>query len=154
MQAMRATLKLSGVALSLFSTALASLWVASGAWGAKVQQVTDTANLQLVSADGNTLIETGKASGTMPGNVHVSLTLGTSTATSEFTIYTKNGTITGRAQGKLKPGKGGWESFGGALAVQRGTGRFHKALGKGDLYGAIERVDDSLRVQVTGRLQY
>lgn len=134
--------------------ALTSLWLVSGVSAAKVQTVTDKANLQLVSADGDTLVETGQASGTMPGTVRVSLTLGTSTATSNFTIDTKGGAISGSGQGTLKPGKGGWESFGGALSVQRGTGRFRGASGKGGLYGLIYRVDDSLSLQVTGRLRY
>jgi hypothetical protein len=116
--------------------------------------VTDKAHLSLVSADGNTLYEKGKASGTLPGTVEVSLTLGDRTATSSFTIHARGGTISGRGKGTLKPGKGGYDSFGGSVSVVRGSGRFRGAHGDGGLYGSIYRVTDSMSVQVTGRLHY
>jgi hypothetical protein len=121
---------------------------------ASALSVSDSAKLRLVSADGNTLYERGKASGTLPGTVEVALTLGAHTASSSFTIRTQGGTITGRGSGKLKLGKGGYDSFGGAVSVQRGTGRFRHAAGKGGLYGSIYRVNDAMSVQVTGTLRY
>jgi hypothetical protein len=127
---------------------------ASGAQAARVESVTDDASLHLVSADGNTLFEQGRASGTLPGTVEVTLTLGEHAATSTFTIHTTGGTIGGRGTGKLHPGSAGYDSFGGACVVTHGTGRFRGASGEGGLYGSIYRVDDSLRVQVTGKLRY
>lgn len=128
--------------------------LAAGAHAARVQSVTDNASLHLISADGNTLVERGRASGNLPGTVEVSLTLGDRTATSTFTIHTTVGTIGGRGSGKLTPGSAGYDSFGGTCAVTHGTGRFRGASGKCGLYGSIYRVDDSLRVQVTGKLRY
>jgi hypothetical protein len=75
-------------------------------------------------------------------------------ATSTFTIHTAGGTIGGRGSGKLHPGEGGYDSFGGTCAVTHGTGRFRGASGVCGLYGSIYRVEDSLRVQVTGKLRY
>jgi hypothetical protein len=141
------------------SIVLALTWVAStgsaiATHGARVQSITDNAGLHLVSADGNTLFERGRASGNLPGTVEVTLTLGDHTATSTFTIHTTGGTIGGRGSGKLTPGRAGYDSFGGTCAVTHGTGRFRGASGKCGLYGSIYRVDDSLRVQVTGKLRY
>jgi len=127
---------------------------AVGARAARVRSVMDSAHLELVSADGNTLVEKGRASGTLPGTVEVSLTLGDRTATSSFTIRSKGGTISGRGKGRLKPGKGGYDSFGGSVAVVRGTGRFRGVSGTGGLYGSIYRVTDAMSVQVTGKLRY
>jgi len=127
---------------------------AAGAHGARVQSITDNAGLHLTSADGNTLFEQGRAAGNLPGSVEVALTLGNRTATSTFTIHTTGGTISGHGTGKLHPGHGGYDSFGGTCAVTHGTGRFRGASGACGLYGTIYRVDDSLRVQVTGKLRY
>lgn len=106
------------------------------------------------SADGNTLFERGRASGNLPGTVEVTLTLRDHAATSTFTIHTTGGTIGGHGTGKLHPGSAGYDSFGGTCAVTHGTGRFRGASGACGLYGSIYRVDDSLRVQVTGKLRY
>ncbi len=116
--------------------------------------VKDSARLHLISADGNTLVEQGRAEGNLPGTVMASFTLSSRTANSTFTIHASGGTVNGRAEGKLKPGKHGYDSFGGSLSVQRGSGSFHGAHGSGGLYGSIYRVTDSMSVQVTGRLYY
>jgi hypothetical protein len=143
------TLLIAVVSLSVVSTGSAAR-----AHATRAQSVTDTAHLQLVSADGNTLVEMGRASGTLPGTVEVSLTLGDRTATSSFTIRSSGGTISGHGAGTLTPGKHGYDSFGGSVAVVRGTGRFRGASGKGGLYGSIYRVTDAMSVQVTGKLRY
>ncbi len=136
------------------SLSIASIGSAGGVHAARVQSVMDSAHLQLVSADGNTLVEKGRASGALPGTVEVSLTLGDRTATSSFTIRSTGGTISGRGAGTLTPGKGGYDSFGGSVAVVRGTGRFRGASGKGGLYGSIYRPTDAMSVRVTGKLHY
>jgi hypothetical protein len=135
------------------AVALGALGIAP-ACAASSTFVKDSAKLHLVSADGNTLIEEGRASGTLPGSVRVSLTLGAHRATSLFTIRTAAGTVTGSGQGALKIGRGGYDSFGGALSVQHGSGRYRHASGKGAIYGSIYRVTDAMNVQVSGRLHY
>jgi hypothetical protein len=127
---------------------------AAGAHPARVQSVTDSASLHLVTADGNTLYEQGRASGNLPGTVEIAMTLGDRTATSTFTIHTTGGTIGGHGSGTLHPGKGGYDSFGGTCAVTHGSRRFRGVSGVCGLYGSIYRVEDSLRVQVTGKLRY
>ncbi len=127
---------------------------AAGAHAARVQSITDNARLHLTTADGNTLYEQGKASGKLPGTVEIAMTLGDRTATSTFTIHTTGGTIAGHGTGTLHPGKGGYDSFGGTCAVTHGTGRFRGASGACGLYGSIYRVEDAMRVQVTGKLRY
>ena len=82
------------------------------------------------------------------------MTLGDRTATSSFTIRSAGGTISGHGAGTLTPGKHGYDSFGGSVAVVRGTGRFRGVSGKGGLYGSIYRATDALSVQVTGKLHY
>jgi hypothetical protein len=136
------------------SAALALLAASAAPSAAATLRVTDSARMSLVSADGNTLFERGRATGTLPGTVEVSLTLTGHAATSRFTIRTRGGTISGRGSGTLKPGKGGWDSFGGSVSVVRGTGRFRGASGRGGLYGAIYRITDAMSVQVAGTLRY
>jgi hypothetical protein len=119
-----------------------------------VHSITDHASLHLASADGNTLNEQGRALGNLPGTVEVAMTLGDRTAASTFTIHTTGGTISGRGTGKLTPGRAGYDSFGGTCAVTHGSGRFRGVSGACGLYGSIYRVDDSMRIQVTGKLRY
>ena len=138
---------------------LALTWVAStgsaiATHAARVQSITDTASLHLTTADGNTLFEQGRASGNLPGTVEVAMTLGDRTASSTFTIHTTGGTIAGRGNGKLTPGHAGYDSFGGTCAVTHGSGRFRGASGACGLYGSIYRVEDPMRLQVTGKLRY
>jgi hypothetical protein len=48
----------------------------------------------------------------------------------------------------------GLDAFDGTCAVTHGSGHFRGASGECGLYGSIYRVEDSLRVQVTGKLRY
>lgn len=135
---------------SLIAAALAlqcSAALASGATAVK-----DTAHLQLLKASNNRLTESGKATGTLPGNVEVTLAINGRTATSSFKIAAHGGSIWGHASGRLKLGRGGYESFGGSLSVEGGNGRFAHAHGSGGLYGTLNRANDAMTVQVDGDL--
>lgn len=134
--------------------ALAGASPATSADAGHTLVVKDSTSLHLASADGNTLIEQGKATGTLPGSVRVTLVLKSHTATSSFTIYASGGSISGSGSGGLKVGTGGWDSFGGKLTVQHGSGRYGGAHGIGDLYGSVYRVTDAMKAQVTGTLHY
>lgn len=115
--------------------------------------VKDTAHLHLLKASNSTFSESGQANGDLPGTVEVTLTLTGHTATSSFKIDVHGGgAIWGHGSGKLKLGKGGYESFGGTLIVAGGNGRFLHASGTGGLYGTLNRANDSMNVQVTGNL--
>lgn len=121
---------------------------------AKVESISDRASLRLLHADGDTLFEAGRASGDLPGTLHVTLTLRTASARSSFTIRAHGGTISGRGTGKLKIGKGGYDSFGGRVEVTGGTGIFHGASGTAGLYGTIYRITDQIKLQVKGKLHF
>lgn len=117
-------------------------------------RVHDSAKLKLLSADGNTLVEQGRAKGNLPGTVRVTLTLRAHTATSTFTLRVAGGSIAGSGKGSLKAGKRGYDSFGGKLTVRHGSGRYRGAHGSGGLYGSVYRVTDAMSVKVSGTLRY
>jgi hypothetical protein len=109
--------------------------------------------LHRVHVIGNTLIEEGKAKGTLKGRVKIRLTLEVErrSATSRLTMYLRGGDLLGHASGRATTGKEGWESFGGEMWIDHGTGRYAHASGSGQMYGALNRNSDVLIVQVTGR---
>jgi hypothetical protein len=113
---------------------------------------TDTAHLRLISSPGSLLIEEGSASGTLPGWLKVRFDVGP-TVTAKFVIYTNGGTIQGHGAGRLHSA-GLYSTFGGWLQINGGTGRYAHARGSGGLYGAINRRDDSLTIQTTGRISF
>jgi hypothetical protein len=126
----------------------------SGDWAraATTLKATDSAHLRYVSASGSTLYETGHASGTLPGQMHVHMQI-SSTFSGSFTIYAPGGTIEGR--GLAKPhGSGVYESFAGTLQVTGGTGRYRHAHGRGDMYGVFDRNSYALTIKTTGKLYY
>jgi hypothetical protein len=117
--------------------------------------VKDEGRLHLVSSSGSNLIEEGPISGTIPGRVRVSFNVGP-TVYASFTIYVQSGgSISGRGHGALHS-TSAYSTFGGALSVTHGTGRYTHASGTGDLYGAINRKSSSypMTVQTVGELHY
>lgn len=121
---------------------------------ASTMSVKDQAHLKLVNSRENTLIEAGEVTGTIPGTVRVSFTLRGLHATSSFTIYAKGGTISGVGSGTVKSGKTGYDTFGGALRLTGGSGRYKHATGSGGLYGSLYKLNESISVQVDGTLHY
>lgn len=119
---------------------------------ARVLNASDTAHLHYISASGSLVLEEGKATGKLPGNMRVHLNLGT-TFTGDFTIYTRGGSIHGH--GSARPhGSGTFESFSGTLTVTGGTGRYIHAHGHGGLYGTFDRDNYALVIKTTGSLTY
>jgi hypothetical protein len=153
---------LIGLGMMLFAVsawgnrAWAARSAAPFAFTAHVLSVSDSSELHVVKAVGNTLIEEGSATGTLPGVVRIRLNINveTSSAASSFTLHTRGGTLIGHAAGTASPGHGGWESFAGKMWLDRGTGRYARASGSGHMYGALFRRTDRLRVQTIGRLRY
>jgi hypothetical protein len=123
---------------------------------ARVVAVHDKGELHLVHAVGETLIEEGKATGTLAGTAKIGLNIDAArgTARAGFTLYLRNGTLSGHAQGAAHGGHGGWESFSGTMWLSHGTGLYAHASGSGKMYGAIYRRTDRLIVQESGRLHY
>jgi hypothetical protein len=119
---------------------------------ARVLSVNDAAHMHLISSGGNTLIEEGQATGSLPGRVRAHLSIGPSTVKSSFTIYLHGGSISGRGVARLNVGHGAYASFGGSLTVTHGSGRYAHVYGSGGLYGTINRNNDNAVVQVVGNL--
>jgi hypothetical protein len=145
-----ASLWLTGVCIGPVEDASARVSTASAA---RVTPVSDHARLHGVGAYGNTLIEEGRVEGTLQGRVKVRLNIEVEnrTATSRFTFYLRGGNLVGHASGKATTGEEGWESFGGEMWLDHGTGRYAHASGSGRMYGALNRNTDVLIVQVVGR---
>jgi hypothetical protein len=121
-------------------------------WAARTVGVNDTGRLRLLKAFGSVLLEEGHATGTLPGQTRVRLTVGGS-VTASFWIRAAGGTIYGTGGATLHS-SGRYASFGGWLRVSRGSGRYAHARGSGRLYGAIDRRTDALTVQTVGTLRY
>ena len=134
--------------------ATAALGASPRARVAKTIQVSDTGRLRLANPNGagSTLVEEGKATGTLPGSVRASLTIGTSTVQVTFTLYLHGGTITGHGTAKFNAGQNEYASFGGSVAVNHGGGHYAHASGTGKVYGSINRNTDNATVQVVGQL--
>jgi hypothetical protein len=143
--------------------ALVAAPISSGAQGndqqalaARALNVTDTAHLHFVKESGAQLIDEGAATGTLPGTVRVSFNVG-ATVAATFTIYAHGGSIVGRGSGALHKNKSQsdvYVSFGGTMAVSRGTGRYAHAHGTGGFYGVIDRKSYAVTIQTTGTLSY
>jgi hypothetical protein len=118
--------------------------------------INDKSTLHRVRAIGNTLVEEGNAEGTLKGrvNIRIDLEAERASATSRFAMYLSGGNLFGHASGKATTGKEGWESFGGKMWIDHGTGRYAHASGSGKMYGALNRRTYVLVVQVIGRLAF
>ncbi len=124
-----------------------------GATVARSTSINDKSTLHRVQTIGNTLIEEGNAEGTLRGRIRIRLNLEaeSSSATSHFAMYLSGGDLLGHANGRATMGREGWESFSGELWIDRGTGHYAHASGSGKLYGALNRRNYVLVVQMRGR---
>ncbi len=126
---------------------------APSARAARSLNVKDEGHLHLAGhPQGSSIVEEGSMSGNLPGSVRVRFNVG-ATVTASFTIYVHGGSISGRGSGALRS-TSLYSTFGGALTVTSGTGRFKHASGRGGLYGAINRRTYAVTVQALGRLSY
>lgn len=119
---------------------------------AKILSVRDAAKMHLLNANGNTWIEEGRATGTLVGTAHVTLSFNGSTTTSNFTFHLRAGAISGHGRAKLHSGNGRYESFGGTATIIGGTGKYAHISGTGGFYGVIDRTNSNAEVQVIGNL--
>jgi hypothetical protein len=125
-----------------------------GAMAARSTSISDKSTLHRVKTIGNTLIEEGNAEGTLKGRVKISLDLEeVGSATSHFVMYLPGGNLLGHANGKAATPKEDWESFGGNMWIDHGTGRYAHVSGSGKMYGALNRHTYVFVVQVTGRVR-
>lgn len=115
----------------------------------------DEAKLHYVRASGSSLIDEGKASGTIPGTVRIDFTYtGSPNVGAQFTIYGSSGSLRVHASGKLSSPTNPKPSFKGNLSIVGGSGRYAHAHGSGTLYGVFYRRSYGLVVQVQGTVYY
>jgi hypothetical protein len=111
----------------------------------------DSATLHLVRP-GERLLEEGAATGALPGHMRAELNIGP-LYTGSFTIYTRNGRISGN--GTATPhGAGRYQSFAGWLNVTSGSGLYAHVHGRNNLYGVFDRRTYAVTVKTTGSLSY
>jgi cytoskeletal protein RodZ len=118
--------------------------------------VADKGELHLVHAVGNTLIEEGQATGTLPGIAQVKLDVNTAkgVATASVRLTRPDGTLASHSSGRTEGGHGGWEDFSGTMSIEHGSGEYANASGSGQISGQINRRTDRLLVEVSGTLRY
>jgi hypothetical protein len=151
-----AILLLGAIATTPASVAARTTSKSPDARTARSTSINDKSKLHLIQVIGNTLIEEGDTEGTLKGRVKIRLNLEAerNSATSHFAMYLPGGDLLGHASGKATTGKEGWESFGGAMWIDHGTGRYAHASGSGKMYGAFNRHSHVLIVQAIGRLAF
>lgn len=119
---------------------------------ARSLNVTATAHLYLVRAEGSQLFEQGPVSGAFVGSMRAELKTGV-VFTGSFTTRVNGGSIKG--VGRATPhGSGRYQSFSGSFVVTGGSGRYAHVRGHAGLYGVFDRRTDSVIVQTTGKLSY
>lgn len=147
-------------ALSLVAAvATAALLAGAGVVDAAAARVagtlslSDTGHLHRTSHHGFTLNEEGSASGTIAGTIYIHLKIvSTNRVTAEVSIYPSDSSITGYATADYRP-SGAVASFGGAMTIDRGTGRYSGAHGTGlSFTGTVQRSNDAVTVHVSGRM--
>jgi hypothetical protein len=117
----------------------------------------ETGHLHRTSGRGITinqdLNEEGSASGTISGTIYIHLrVVSTNRVSAEVNIYPQGGSITGVATASFRS-DGGVATFSGTLSVVRGTGRYNHAHGTGlSFSGSVQRINDAVTVQVSGRM--
>lgn len=146
------SLMLTITGLNLILTPALGLAVVPRARQAREFNVTDSAHLRYLYAEGSTVFEEGSATGALPGRMRARLVIN-ATFTASFTLYTHDGTLTGHGSA-IPHGSGRYESFGGTLVVTGGSGRYIHAHGHAGLYGVFDRRTYDVTVQTTGALSY
>lgn len=140
-------------ALALVLGAFACTWSqAQGAEATEVMSIKEDVHLHLMGYRGPELVEQGEGSGTFNCPVRILLKVA-ATITTHFMIHPSGGSITGRGEAHTHSGGSHYVSFSGRLVVKGGSGRYANATGNDALYGVIDRANDSLTVQVVGRLR-
>lgn len=102
---------------------------------------------------GSAIVEQGAGHGTFSANVQLTVAIKTTYVTGTIVAHLPGGTIYGRAGATPHFSKSGYVSFKGTLRITRGTGRYAHASGTAGFYGAIDRYNFKMNVQVIGRLK-
>ncbi len=131
---------------------LALLWGAAAA-EARTINIDEAVKLHLVRKSGNTLYESGSATGTLPGNVSAVFQTSISKVTGTVTIYPRGGSITISVNGTPRT-TGIRSRFTGTMRVTKGSGTFRGASGSGTFDGVVNRRTWAVDVDARARLTY
>jgi hypothetical protein len=151
----------------LIAVMLASYWLVGtqgagavlrttpAAHAARTVSLNESASLKLTSKKGFTLNERGATSGTITGSMYIHLNLTSSSkVTAEVNIYPRGGSLTGTGSASYRV-EGAVAKFSGTLSITRGTGKYANARASGLRFtGTIQRRNDAVAVQLSGRLSY
>jgi hypothetical protein len=118
-------------------------------------KIRDEGHLRFVRSSGSQLLDEGQGSGTLPGVIRVRFTYdGNPNVEARFTIFARDGTIVGRAHGRLSNPTSTTPSLRGSLSITGGSGRYAGASGSGELFGVFNRRSYGLTVQAITTLRY
>jgi hypothetical protein len=157
-----ATLLLAGISTAGLSVARATSTLTRASRGshtptavaARELTVRETANLHLVSHHRETIVEEGRGTGTLNGNLVVHLTLAYTQASVTFTAYPPGGTISGRGEGSTN-GEGNTAHFTGTATIIGGTGKYaHASASDVRIQGTLQRRTFAFFIRVTAKLRY
>ncbi len=143
--------------LALGVVSIVSAAVAVGQVSAVVAgtlKVKDSASLHLVRSNANTRVQTGHATGSLPGAATLTTVQSGSKITGDEVIHVQGGTLSLHGTGTLHIGQGVYASFSGSSVVRGGTGRYKHATGTGNFYGVENRFTHSATVQSVGTVRY
>jgi hypothetical protein len=76
------------------------------------------------------------------------------TVKSSFMLISRYGALIGSSFGKPHSSGDEYSSFAGTLTITHGTSHYKHAHGQGGFYGTINRGNDAVTVQTTGKLAY
>jgi hypothetical protein len=148
--------RLTAAAAAVGLGAAVFCWQSTGSFAAarmvRTERLAMTAHLRYVTAKGSYLLEEGSASGPLAGPVKARVRF-TADISGSFAFYPRGGSISGYGSAKLHE-SGTYVSFGGAVTITGGTGRFAHARGSGGLYGVYDRRTLGLTIQTTGNVSY
>lgn len=113
----------------------------------------DNTALHLVHANGSTLYEEGRASGSLPGAVHAWFDIAGHFA-GRFIFYTHSGAIRGHGLAKSHQGRYPYVSFSGTANITSGTHRYRRIRGSLGFYGVLNRESSAVQMQIRGTLTY
>jgi hypothetical protein len=145
------TAALSGLCAIL---ALATPSHASQARAARTVNLAERARLHRTSSRGVRLDEQGNTSGTITGTIYIHLKVYSNHVSAEVNIYPHGGSLTATGSAGYHV-NGGYAPFSGTITVLRGTGTYaHAHSGSLRFTGSIQRSNDAVTAQLSGRLSY
>jgi hypothetical protein len=121
---------------------------------ARTVNISENAHLHRTSSSGVHLNEQGSVAGTISGAIYLHLKVSGSRVSAEVSIYPRGGSLTATGTAGYHV-SGGYAPFSGTITVQRGTGTYgHARSGPLHFTGSIQRSNDAVTVQLSGRLSY